>query len=202
MERRFIQVEIRAADGESGELIVEGYPIVYEQEANLGIFREKIAKGAAKEALKRSNEFVLFNHDSNIPLARRTNGTLEAKEDDKGVFIRADLSKSSRGPGVYEDIKNGLIDKMSFAFTVERDSWEDDLRTVEEFSEIFDYSPVTYPAYTDTELVARSTALAVRSKPQPEASGKAGTAVLEVMRDARANLQSLREGGENDETED
>jgi len=167
MERRFIQVEIRAADGESGELIVEGYPIVYEQEANLGIFREKIAKGAAKEALKRSNEFVLFNHDSNIPLARRTNGTLEAKEDDKGVFIRADLSKSSRGPGVYEDIKNGLIDKMSFAFTVERDSWEDDLRTVEEFSEIFDYSPVTYPAYQQTEIVARSADEALRNKPDP-----------------------------------
>jgi len=167
MERRFLQVELRARDDEEGKLIVEGYPIVYEQEADLGYCREKIAKGAATEALKRSNEFVLFNHDANIPLARRTNNTLEVKEDDEGVFIRADLSKSSAGPGVYADIKNGLIDKMSFAFITENDSWDDDLRIINQFRELFDYSPVTYPAYQQTEIVARSKEEATRNKPEP-----------------------------------
>lgn len=166
MERRFIAVEMRAADEEEGKLVVEGYPIVYDQEANLGFCREKISKGAATEALKKSDEFVLFNHDSNIPLARRANGTLEVKEDEHGVHIRADLSKSSAGPGVYADIKSGLIDKMSFAFTVEEDHWEDDLRTVAKFAELFDYSPVTYPAYKQTEIVARSAEEATRTKPK------------------------------------
>jgi uncharacterized protein len=159
-ERRFLQVEMRAA---SDENIIEGTPIVYDTETDLGWFREMVAKGAATEALTRSDEFLLFNHDSNQPLARRKNGTLTVTEDDKGVHIKADLSKSSLGPGVYRDIKAGLIDKMSFAFTVEEESWvspenpkDSDLRIIRSFREIYDYSPVTYPAYKSTELQARS----------------------------------------------
>lgn len=159
MERRFQTVEMRAV--EDDKMIVEGYAVVYDQETDLGYFRERIAKGAATNALKRSNEYFLFNHDSNQPLARRKNGTLEATEDDKGVFIRADLSKSSRGPALYSDIKSGLIDKMSFVFTVAAETWEEktgetDLRTITEFDQLFDYSPVTYPAYEQTDLMARS----------------------------------------------
>jgi hypothetical protein len=161
IERRFLTVEMRAVEGD--EMIVEGYPIVYEQDTDLGWFRERIARGAAKNALAKSDEFLLFNHDPNQPLARRKNGTLSASEDDKGVFIRADLSKSERGPGLYRDIKNGLIDKMSFAFTVASQTWQDptgdgenELRIINEIEELFDYSPVTYPAYKQTELVARS----------------------------------------------
>lgn len=179
MERRFIETEIRAA-GEGDDLIVEGYPIVYDQETDLGYCRERIAKGAATEALKRSDEFVLFNHDSNVPLARRANGTLTVKEDDKGVFIRADLSKSSAGPRVYQDIKNGLINKMSFAFTCERDTWDENLRTVESFAELFDYSPVTYPAYKQTEIVARSADEATRNRPEPSTEGEGSSTEEEI----------------------
>jgi len=75
--------------------------------------------------------------------------------------MRADLSKSTLGPDMYKDIKAGLIDKMSFAFTVEKQTWieeegKSDLRIVDEIKELFDLSPVTYPAYQQTELVARS----------------------------------------------
>lgn len=165
MERRFLPVELRAIDDDD-KLIVEGYPIVYDQETDLGYCKERIAKGAATAALKRSNEFVLFNHDASQPLARRANGTLEVKEDDKGVFIRADLSQSSRGAAMYKDIKSGLIDKMSFAFTCAKDSWKDGVRTVEEFQELFDYSPVTYPAYEQTAIMARSKEEALRTRPE------------------------------------
>lgn len=159
IERRFITVEMRASEGE--EMIIEGYPIVYDQETDIGWFREKIAQGAATNALARSDEFVLFNHNADIPLARRANGTLTATEDDRGVFIRADLSKSDRGPGIYRDVKSGLINKMSFAFTVARQTWieekdQKDLRVVDEFEQLYDYSPVTYPAYQQTSVQARS----------------------------------------------
>ena len=161
IERRFVAFkEIRAQEEEK---IIEGYPIVYDQEADLGWFREKISKGAATNALKKSDEFVLFNHNPDIPLARRSNGTLEVTEDEHGVKIRADLSKSDAGPGVYKNVKSGLIDKMSFAFSVEKESWEfasdhteTDLRIIEEFRELLDYSPVTYPAYEQTSVSARS----------------------------------------------
>lgn len=161
IERRYTEVkELRLLDDGN---VIEGYPIVYDQIADIGWFREKIARGAATNALKTSDEFVLFNHDPNFPLARRSNGSLEVTEDDHGVKIKADLSKSARGREVHEMVKAGLIDKMSFAFSTEKESWEyskdknqSDLRTVEEFRELYDYSPVTYPAYKQTELQARS----------------------------------------------
>lgn len=175
-ERRFVDVkEIRAA-GEENEMIIEGYPIVYNSETKIGPwFREIIFPGAATEALTRSDEIVLFNHDSNYPLARRSNGTLEVEEDDHGVKIKADLSGSARGREAHEMIKNGLITKMSFAFTVKEESWEApeekngiDLRIIREFEQIFDYSPVTYPAYQATEVQARSAEEILARKPSAE----------------------------------
>ena len=179
IERRFTDVkELRSS--EDGN-IVEGYPIVYDQETDIGWFREKIARGAATNALKSSDEFVLFNHDPNFPLARRSNGTLEVTEDDHGVKIRADLSKSARGREVHEMVKNGLINKMSFAFSTEKESWEyshdknkSDLRIVEEFRELFDYSPVTYPAYKQTELQARSAKDVFDSRKSPAGDEQLG----------------------------
>lgn len=159
-ERRFQTVEMRAIEDDD-KMIVEGTPIVYDQETDIGWFREKIARGAATEALKTSDIFLLFNHDPNKPLARTKNGTLEAWEEEDGVHMRADLSKSTLGPDLYRDIKSGLIDKMSFAFTVEEQTWKEqegmtDLRIVDKIAELYDLSPVTYPAYKQTELVARS----------------------------------------------
>ena len=160
-ERRFMDVKELRAVGD--EMIIEGYPIVYEKETIVGSwFREKVSRGAAGPAFARSDEIVLYNHESSLPLARKSNGTLEVSEDDHGVKIRADLSKSNAGPGAYIDIKNGLITGMSFAFNVEREEWTDggdgalDLRDIKEFKEIFDYSPVTYPQYKQTEIQARS----------------------------------------------
>ena len=180
IERRFTDVkELRMS--EDGN-IIEGYPIVYDQETNIGgWFREKIAQGAATEALKTSDEFVLFNHDPNFPLARRSNGSLEVIEDEHGVKIKADLSKSARGREVHEMVKAGLINKMSFAFTTDKESWtyaqaegETDLRVVEKFRELFDYSPVVYPAYKQTELQARSAKDILDSREAPAGDEQPG----------------------------
>lgn len=160
IERRFITVDIRAAEGDA--MIIEGIPIVYDQETPIGgWFREKIARGAATNALKKGDIFLLFNHDPNQPLARTKNGTLEAWEEEDGVHMRADLSKSALGPDMYNNVKSGLIDKMSFAFTVAKQTWEEkqgemDLRIVDEIDTLYDFSNVTFPAYQQTELVARS----------------------------------------------
>jgi phage head maturation protease len=55
---------------------------------------------------------------------------------------------------------------MSFAFTVEKDEWDEDLRTVVNFRELYDYSPVTYPAYEQTNILARSAEEATRTRPK------------------------------------
>jgi len=201
-ERRYFPIqEMRATNGENGEMFIEGYPIVYEKYANLWGFKEIIRKGAATEALKRSNELVLWDHESGQPMAAKKNGTLEVKEDEKGVSIKADVSKTIWGRNGYEAIKNGVIDKMSFAFTINHDNWTNieveevilDVREILEFREIYDYSPVSYPAYEDTSVIARSKELAFRNKPEPGAPGEAGEASLEVLKEARDNLQQMRE---------
>jgi len=204
VERRYLPIqEIRASKTDDGKMIIEGYPIVYEKYANIWGFKEIIRQGAATEALKRSDELVLWNHEVDQPMAARKNGTLEVREDDKGVFIRADVSKSVWGRDGYEAIENGIIDKMSFAFDIARggDNWfweeidsiEFEIREIIKFQELYDYSPVSYPAYNDTEVVARSKALAMRNRTEPEASGKDNTAVLEVLKDARDNIKQRRE---------
>jgi len=203
MERRYLPIqEMRASISDDGTMIIEGYPIVYDVYAYIWGFREIIHKGAATKALKTADEMVLWDHESGQPMARRSNGTLETKEDEKGVFIRADVSKTVWGRNGHEAIRNGVIDKMSFAFDVERDGekWSTDeiegakveTREILEFLTLYDYSPVSYPAYEDTSVQARGKDLALRNKPEPEASGEASAAVLKVRQDARDNLEQIR----------
>lgn len=192
-ERRFIPIEnMRAVKSDDGKMIIEGYPIVYNTYADLWGFREIIRPGATTEALKRSDEIVLWNHESGQPMARKSNGTLEVQEDEKGVFIRADVSKTRWGRDGYEAIDNGITDKMSFAFDIANggENWIQEevagvhipVREITEFSEIYDYSPVTFPAYNDTEIQARSKEIAIRNKPSVP-TGTEGTST-EGERDA------------------
>jgi hypothetical protein len=199
-ERRFFPVtEMRLTTDDDGHMFIEGYPIVYEKPADLWGFREIIKRGAAAKALKKSDELVLWNHETDQPMAAKKNGTLEAREDDQGVFIKADVSKTFWGRNGYEAIQNGVVDKMSFAFRVSRSgekwSFENnmDVREIVEFDEFFDYSPVTYPAYKDTSVIARNKELALRNKPQPGAPGEAGGSPLKVLKEARDMIQRRRD---------
>lgn len=165
-ERRYMPFsqEMRVVE-EEGKMIIEGYPIVYNVYAPIWNFREIIRRGAATEALKTADEIVLWDHESSKPMARRSNGTLKVKEDDHGVFIRADVSKTVWGRDGYEAIKNKVINKMSFAFDVDSDGekWHTDgiegvkvsTREIIEFAHLYDYSPVSYPVYKQTTVNAR-----------------------------------------------
>ena len=192
-ERRYLpfEQEMRAV-GEDGSMIIEGYPIVYNVYADLWGFREIIRPGAATEVLKKADELVLWDHESSKPMARRKNKTLEVQEDDHWVSIRADVSKTVWGRDGYEAVQNKVTDKMSFAFTVdeEGEKWRTDTvggkkvltREIIAFSGLFDYSPVSYPAYKKTSVDARSRKLALQHKPEPAAAGEGGAAApVEVV---------------------
>jgi HK97 family phage prohead protease len=179
-ERRYFEMkELRSEKREDGAMIIEGYPIVYDQPCVMyGCWKETIARGAAKNALTRSNELVLWNHMRDQPMARRSNGTLTVTEDDHGVKIIADVSKTRWGRDGFEAVQTGTIDKMSFAFDVapngqrwdieKVDGIDIDVREITEFGEIFDYSPVAYPAYEGTEIQARSKEIAYSGKTKQE----------------------------------
>jgi len=189
-ERRYLPFiqEMRVVE-EDGKMVIEGYPIVYEAYAPIWGFREIIRQGAAAGVLKTANELVLWDHESSQPMARRSAGTLEVKEDEHGVFIRADVSKTVWGRNGYESIANGLTTGMSFAFDVDEDRWSWDeiegvrieTREIRSFAEIYDYSPVSYPAYKQTVVQARCRDVALKHKPEPGAPEEASEASLEAQ---------------------
>lgn len=158
-------IELRKDENESGKMIIEGYAAVFDEEALIGDeewgFYERIAKGAF-DGTNMKDVPLKYNHSDNVPiLARTRNKSLELKVDDKGLFIHAELLDTQDNIDMYKRIKAGLIDKMSFAFTVkaEGDDWEKGKipkRTIKKFDRLFDVSVVDVPAYDGTSIYARS----------------------------------------------
>lgn len=160
-------IQHRAAEneGEDGEMIIEGYAAVFDSETLIGDesfgFYEKIDREAFDGANLKDVP-LKYNHSDAVPiLARTRNKSLELSVDEKGLFISAKLIDTQDCKDMYKRIKAGLIDKMSFAFTVKEagEEWEKGNpphRTIKKFDRIFDVSVVDTPAYEDTSIYARS----------------------------------------------
>lgn len=157
-------IELRKDDGtESGKMIIEGYAAVFDSETLIGSedwgFYESIDKRAF-EGANMKDVPLKYNHSDAVPiLARTRNKSLSLSVDDKGLFIRAELLDTQDCIDMYKRIKAGLIDKMSFAFTVKEESVRNDKtphRKILRFDRIFDVSVVDVPAYDDTSIYARS----------------------------------------------
>lgn len=155
------------------EMVVEGYASTFNEEYNLGGWRswdgtkyrffEQVDPAAFNEC-DMSDVIMQYDHEGRV-LARTRNNTLQISTDEHGLKIRADLSKSALGKGLYEDIKNGIVDRMSFGFTIddyrEEESAIDDttrkiLRTITKVGKLYDVSAVSFPANDGTEISARS----------------------------------------------
>ena len=98
-----------------------------------------------------------YDHNGKV-LARKSNGSLIVEPNDNGLFICADLSKSKASKEMYEEIDNGLVNRMSWSFTVAEDSYntETRTRTILKVKKVYDVSAVSIPANADTEISARS----------------------------------------------
>lgn len=160
-------VEVRAS-GDGGSYEIVGHAAVFnELSENLGGFREKIDPGAFAKVLAgtgAADARALFNHDPNLVLASRRNDTLHLAEDEEGLAYRAEVPAGLYyGEALRILLERGDVDQSSFAFRIARDgdSWEEDeetgglIRTIREFSALYDVSPVTYPAYPQTDAASR-----------------------------------------------
>ena len=98
-----------------------------------------------------------FDHDGHV-YARTKNRTLQLTPDSHGLKTVADLSTTEAARQMHEEIRTGLIDKMSWSFTVLEDSYntETRTRTILKIKKVYDVSAVTFPADADTDISARS----------------------------------------------
>ena len=135
---------------------------------------ERIMAGAFTRAIQEDDVRALFNHDPNLILGRNKAGTLRLSQDGKGLYYEVDPPDTTNGEDVIKSLRRGDVTGSSFAFIVHEDNWrkvklDDDsplkIREIVDV-ELWDVSPVTYPAYegassgvrhaAGVELVTRS----------------------------------------------
>lgn len=142
---------------------IVGYAAVFNSwSEDLGGFREKIAPGAFRATLANGADVrALYNHDPNFVLGRTKSATLELSEDKKGLRIVNTPPDTQWARDLQVSIDRGDVDQMSFGFVTRSDQWDEDkdsgkvTRTLLEV-DLVDVSPVTFPAYPDTEVAVRS----------------------------------------------
>ncbi len=155
-------VEIRSLPEEDGGgAIISGTAIPYNSESEeMYGFREIVAPGAFKGSLGNDIR-CLWNHDTGKPLGRTTNGTLTLRDTESGLAYECKLPETSWGKDARESISRGDVTGMSFGFRVLQDEWaypkDSDIvvRTILE-AELFEVSPVTFPAYPESVAEARN----------------------------------------------
>ena len=161
IERRIISFEQTELRVEDDKPMLVGYAAKTGIFTDLGWFREKIAPGAFGDVLEDDIR-CLKNHDPNLILGRTTNGTLRIKENTVGLHYEDDLPDTNTGRDVREEVRRKDITGCSFAFTIAEDQWlrfDDERlpeRTIVKLKRLYDVGPVTYPAYPDTTVAARS----------------------------------------------
>ena len=157
-EIRKLDMQFRAEPNEDGKMEIKGYAAVFNSPETYD-YTEVIDSKAFDET-DMSDVVLRYNHnDSFMVLARTRNKSFTLDVDDKGLMIDATLQDDiTDHKNIYNAIKSGLIDKQSFAFTVEEDNYDydTDTRTILKIGKLFDVSVVDQPFYNATDVsVAR-----------------------------------------------
>ena len=160
-------METRTA--EDGGKIVEGYATTFDQPYELWrdedtTVNEQVDRNAFAET-DMSDVIMQYDHEGRV-FARIANGTLELESDEHGLKIRANLGGTEIGRQLFEEIRGGYTNKMSFGFTVtgderkitrDADGHVTVLRTITKIGKLYDVSAVSLPANDATEISARMT---------------------------------------------
>lgn len=168
-DREYRSMELRAAEqGEEKSYIVEGYATTFGDTYELYrdgnyIVQENVDRDAFKNT-DMSDVIFQIDHEGRV-YARTRNGSLGLEVDEHGLKTRTDLGLTASSRSVFEDIDAGLYDRMSFAFTVTKDSYTEEerddgtvilTRSILEVGKLYDVSAVSFPANPNTDISARS----------------------------------------------
>ena len=190
-EKRAYMCDVNTREDEKHGNVLEGIPIVYDTATDIGgMWKEIIDRGALDQADLKDVRF-LVNHDvDSIPLARsrnnNENSTMQMTVEEDGLHVRVDLDTEGnpRAKELYSAIKRQDISGMSFMFSVKDDRWEDvdseyPTRHITSLGKVFEVSAVTFPAYEQTSINARSV--------------ETGKASLDSAREALENARKVEE---------
>ena len=199
-EVRYSPIVFRNLEEDSRRL--EGRAIVFDSYSNNLGFYEKINRSAVTQELINNSDIIFtFNHDPNQLLARYRNGggSLDVELREDGVYFSFDIPNTTLGNDIYELIKRGDISNCSFCFSIsdEKDSqkWEKRegkmYREIMKIGGLYDLSAVTYPAYSDTDINARSI----------EARNIAEAELDKILKEAEEKAEEQEKEQENREEE-
>ena len=153
-EIRKLDLQFRAEETEDKKMEIKGYAVVFNSPETYG-YTEVIDKHALDDT-DMSDVVLRYNHnDSFIVLARTRNGSLKLNTDDTGLMMKANLqSNITDHKNIFNAIKSELIDKQSFAFSVDEDSYDydTDTRTILKIGKLYDVSVVDQPFYNATDV--------------------------------------------------
>lgn len=163
LERRTVLLdEFKIEKREDGKPKMVGHAAVFNQlSEDLGGFREQIAPGAFAEAIEKDDVRALWNHNPDHVLGRKAAGTLLLSEDSRGLAIEIIPPDTQTGRDLLTLMERGDVNQMSFGFSVRpggQDWAKDDngqvVRTLKRVR-LFDVSPVTFPAFPQTDIAVR-----------------------------------------------
>lgn len=182
----------------SDEMVVRGYATTFNQPYLLWSDDEfQLWEKVDSKAFDNTNTddvIMQYDHEGRV-FARTKNGTLRLLSDEHGLQIEADLGGTTIGRQLYEEIKGGYTNKMSFGFTVRGDTWEKrtengveiSTRTITDIGRLYDVSAVSIPANDATEISARSLADGEIARIKAERLERERLEALEAKRAALRN---------------
>lgn len=166
--REYRAMKMECREGEEERMIVEGYACTFGQAYDLYDSADyKITEqidARAFDGCDMSDVIMQYDHEGRV-FARNRNNTLALVVDSVGLKITAELGGTDIGRQLYQEIKGGYTDKMSFAFVVAEDKRETlrdhetgkvtVVRTITKIKKLYDVSAVSIPANGMTSISAR-----------------------------------------------
>ena len=162
LKREVRSMPVSIDDSQDQKMLIQGYAIRFNEPAIFnfdGVEYREIIDPRALDKTDMRDVPLKYNHSENIMIMARTrNKTLQLVRDENGLRIMAELADTTAGRDLYELVRRGDIDKMSFAFTVAKDDYDRETRTrtILAIDKIFDVSAVDSPAYETTSISVRS----------------------------------------------